>query len=262
MIFIDITKYTPSKDWLDRAQKVKDLVKAEADYKKKLEIIDEHKNLWGELKEDLRSLSHNKCWYSESVDASAHSHVDHFRPKGKVVEKDKSERDGYWWLAFEYLNYRYCGGAGNVRKKDKFEVFKNKCTKEDDDLDDEVIYLLDPCKRSDVALLSFIDNGEITYSSELTAWNKERVIYTIETLNLNFNMLIEERAKVWQNCNSLIKEAQDILDKLSKNQSVKNNTLFEQKLDQIAKLKDKSKPFSAVAQSCIYSSGLGWLKQI
>ncbi|WP_316850683.1 HNH endonuclease family protein [Pedobacter agri] len=262
MIFIDITKYKPSKEWLVKAQAVKDLVKAETDYRKKLEIIEKHKALWGELKEDLRSLSNNKCWYSESVDASAHSHVDHFRPKGKVVEKNKTEREGYWWLAFDYLNYRYSGGAGNVRKKDKFDVIKNKCTKEEDDLEDEVIYLLDPCKRADVGLLNFIENGEITYSAELADWNKERVIYTIETLNLNFNMLIEERAKVWKKCNSLITDAQSILEELSTKQTVKNNTLFEEKLEQIAELKDKTKPFSAVAQSCIYSSGLSWLKQI
>ena len=262
MIFIDLSNYRPSDEWLERAQAVKNLVSAEADFEGKLRIINNNSNLWTELKDDLRALSNNKCWYSEAADAYAHAHIDHFRPKGRIKEIDRTTRTGYWWLAFEYLNYRYCGGAGNVRKNDKFAVRRYPCLDERSPIGDEIIYLLDPCKISDVGFLNFIENGEVTYCSDLSEWNQKRVVYTIETLNLNFQLLIEERAKVWKKCYKLIKEAQEIASNEETEVSVHLQTLFAEKINQIAQLKDKSQPFSAVAQSCIYSSGLGWLKKI
>lgn len=262
MIFIDISSYTPSDDWLRRAQIVKDLVNSTPEFDEKLKLINGNSDLWTELKDDLRALSDNKCWYSESADAYAHPHIDHFRPKGRIKEIDKSTRNGYWWLAFEYLNYRYCGGAGNVRKNDKFAVKKYACVDERSPINDEIIYLLDPCKQSDVGFLNFIENGQVTYSSDISSWNQSRVIYTIDTLNLNFNLLIEERAKIWKKCVELIKDAQSIANDENAGESIHLQTLFKEKVNQIAELKDKAKPFSAVAQSCIYSSGLSWLKQI
>ena len=34
----------------------------------------------------LAQLSNSKCWYSESQNPTSDKNVDHFRPKGSVVE--------------------------------------------------------------------------------------------------------------------------------------------------------------------------------
>ena len=43
--------------------------------------------------------------------------VEHFRPKLEVKELYKEQnREGYWWLAFDYHNFRVCGNVGNRKK--------------------------------------------------------------------------------------------------------------------------------------------------
>ena len=36
----------------------------------------------------------------------SHSDVEHFRPKKEAKALDANSRDGYWWLAFDYMNFR------------------------------------------------------------------------------------------------------------------------------------------------------------
>ena len=80
---------------------------------KRKKIIDGHAYVWSELKDLLLKWSHQKCWYSELREDGSDYHVDHFRPKGRVLNDGERPRDGYWWLAFDWRNYRI---AGFVRK--------------------------------------------------------------------------------------------------------------------------------------------------
>ena len=68
MIYIDRTGFAPNDAWLAKADKVtKELLAADTKAKK-YKIIDDNEKLWGELKDVLMELSHQKCWYSESKD--------------------------------------------------------------------------------------------------------------------------------------------------------------------------------------------------
>ena len=42
--------------------------------------------------------------------------VEHFRPKVEAKDLMAPARDGYWWLAFDYRNFRACGNVGNRKK--------------------------------------------------------------------------------------------------------------------------------------------------
>ena len=47
-----------------------------------------------------------KMLVTEGRDICSHKDVEHFRPKKEAKNKDGTVRDGYWWLAFEYSNFR------------------------------------------------------------------------------------------------------------------------------------------------------------
>ena len=67
-----------------------------------------------------------KCWYSEAPDAVSDWHVDHFRPKKRTLDEDKTEHEGYHWLAFDWRNYRIAGSYTNSPHRDGQGVTRGK----------------------------------------------------------------------------------------------------------------------------------------
>jgi hypothetical protein len=88
------------------------------------------------MKEWLESFSERKCWFSEARDTYSHWQVERFRPKKGARDPD---RPGYWWRAFDYLNYRLGGGVGNAKKGSYFPLREGTqpATCPDDNCDDE-----------------------------------------------------------------------------------------------------------------------------
>lgn len=257
MIFIDRAGKSPDQDWLDRADAVTQQLLAAASTADKNNIIDANENLWTELKDFLLGISHEKCWYSESKDSYNHLHVDHFRPKKIAIGIDKRDYGGYWWLAFQWQNYRVCGGAGNVRKKDKFAVKNNKANIPGANIEDETIYFLDPTEEEDALKLTF-DSGGAVAPLVATGWDYERADYTIKNLNLNFRKLKEARKSLWSKCSSLVLEIQDLMNQNNLNPSPFRKGQIKEKLKQLKEFVDKTAPFSATAKACLRSTGLEW----
>lgn len=79
-------------------------------------LIDKNKPHWDALKPWLLALSGGKCWFSEVRELYSHYDVEHFRPKKAAKALNGVNRDGYWWLAFDYMNLRLCGNVGNRKK--------------------------------------------------------------------------------------------------------------------------------------------------
>ncbi len=61
-------------------------------------------NLWSEVKEHYRVLSHDKCWYCEASTHRIPGDIDHYRPKAGVAG---IQHPGYWWLGFNWRNWRF-----------------------------------------------------------------------------------------------------------------------------------------------------------
>ncbi len=57
-----------------------------------------------EVKAALAALFANKCAYCEFHLDGAPFDVEHYRPKGEVVEEDGAISGGYWWLASKWSN--------------------------------------------------------------------------------------------------------------------------------------------------------------
>jgi hypothetical protein len=171
------------------------------DTKGRNSFIDKNSTHWGKLKVWLKVLSKGKCWFSEVRELYSHYDVEHFRPKKEAKNIDKSVRDGYWWLAFEYTNYRLCGNVGNRKKGGWFPLKSDSLysTFDNQREESEDACLLDPTDENDVNLIAFDETGNAIPTPTSSDWERLRVEQTIERLKLNEHAdLAEARRKIWQ----------------------------------------------------------------
>lgn len=177
--------------------------------KERNELIDANSNHWGQLKPWLQSLSAGKCWFSEVRELYSHYDVEHFRPKKEAKTLDASVRDGYWWLAFDYMNFRLCGNVGNRKKGGWFPLKDGSlCSTHASPCEEsESAYLIDPIDESDVALIAFDEEGKVIPMPGASEWEQQRVFETVKRLKLNEHApLAEARRKIWQKVDALIEE--------------------------------------------------------
>jgi len=263
MRYIEINDEPPT-DWITRANKVTEELLAQGYNDECLKIIERNKQLWGELREWLSAKSNGKCWYTESKDNASYLHVDHFRPKSEVKDINNKKYEGYWWLAFNWRNYRLAGGVSNVPKSSKFPIrpgtdYANSPT---DDIDDESPYLLDPTKFEDPGLLSFDNKGE-ALPSQVDVWHKTRAIVSIEILNLNgHEPLVRARRNHWKICERNINCVLNLLDEISRNESRSKKAELRCMLSFLREMVKKDAEFSAVACVCVRSTANDWLNNV
>lgn len=170
-------------------------------------VIDNNSRHWGKLKPWLFALSNGKCWFTEGRDICSHMDVEHFRPKKIATDLAGSERDGYWWLAFDYSNYRAAGNVPNRKKGGWFPLHKDSpCSRVDAQCEEsETPFLLDPIIKYDTDLLAFNEEGNAIPSPDADEWEKERVEVSIERLKLNaHDALPQERRRIWQEVSTAI----------------------------------------------------------
>lgn len=135
--------------------------------KARKKAINSKSTVWSGLSDILSKQSHEKCWYCETCEVRSDNPIDHFRPKNNVEEC--VDHPGYWWLAFDWKNYRYaCTYCNSHRvnvettggKHDHFPLLPprvwNVC---EADTNNERPVLLDPCDADDCDLLTFDING-------------------------------------------------------------------------------------------------------
>ena len=219
--------------------------------------------MWGELKQHFCNVLQRKCWYSESVNDFAHCHVDHFRPKSKALDEYGNDQGGYWWLAFNWTNYRYSAPAGNVRKKDYFHVNLNKANLPSDALENEDIRFLDPTEPDDPHKLKFNNIGVIS-PKETNQASRDYIQaeYTIRRMNLNMVGLIEGRKDKYRRAARLIRQVERllVLQRLSldmaRRQSIKAKQL------ELIELAGRFSEYSAAVKYCLRESGFDWALNI
>ncbi len=264
MMYIDITKIPAANaKWIAKAQTFLDDMTNAIDIPTRNAVMEKNHRYWKLLKNGLKAASYNKCWYSETRNPFSHYHVDHFRPKKNVIEFDETERDGYWWLTFDFTNYRLCGSVGNSKKKDHFAVKYNKVTAPGP-VTDEVIYFLDPTSKEDVKLLNFDNVGKVIPSAiqDEAKWNYERAEYTIDKLDLNYPDLVEERKMKWQTITALIKKVNELNKNYNDEPTTENKGKLGAKKDEIRKMLAPCEELTATTRACLRSSGQDWAYKI
>ncbi|MDS7695175.1 hypothetical protein N7562_13425 [Acinetobacter soli] len=217
-------------------------------------FIDQNSAHWGKLKPWLLTLSYGKCWFSEVRELYSHYDVEHFRPKKEAKTFDTSTRDGYWWLAFDYMNFRVCGNVGNRKKGGWFPLKEGSlCSTYSIPCEEsESKYLLDPIDDDDVALIAFDEEGKVIPMPNLSEWEKSRVIETVKRLKLNEHTpLAEARRKVWQKANTLIDEFTVVKTRCSSGGNPAAKATLIQLRARFREMIDPKTELSSVARWCI-----------
>lgn len=259
--FKDWTPWTEQKwkTWLDSAKKYQEKIiefNIQGEREKRNTFIDSKSAHWGKLKSWLQVLSHGKCWFSEVKDLYSHYEVEHFRPKKERREIDGKVHDGYWWLAFEYTNYRLCGNVGNRKKGGWFPLRSGSIKSEFDCRceESETYYLLDPTDPCDPELLAFDEEGKAIPSPSCESdWERQRAEETIKRLKLSeHELLTEERKIIWQKLNMEIDQYLTAKSKLATGCNPGIREKVKAHLNNIKSYTLPTAELSSVARWCLY----------
>jgi len=262
MIHIDTTGSAPSDEWQTKAD---DLTKQlqEAKTKKERDVLIDSNPHWRDTKAELMKLSYGKCWYSEAREIYSHYHVDHFRPKKKAKDLNKIDQGGYWWLTYDWTNYRLCGSVGNTKKNDYFPIKHHKANSPVDPVEDEVFYLLDPTDADDVKLLSFDAEGKaISAYPDANSWAYIRANETIIWFDLNYEALRTERQRVWTRVSAQIEAIEELIQKQNINPASSTQALIKAELKKLKQLIAPCTELSATIRCCIRVTGYPWASRL
>jgi hypothetical protein len=255
---IALRGHQPNAAWVQKADLLLKQLKSATDAATRNDIIDKNAGLWGDLKVWLLGHSHGKCWFSEAKEGFSHWDVEHYRPKKCAKALDGTEDDGYWWLAFDWQNFRVCGNAGN-RKKGAYFPLRTGCSRvgPGGDLRREQPVLLDPANAHDPTLLFFSLEGRAIAAPGVTDdWEQFRVRYSVERYNLDFPQLMDKRKTVWADCWAAI---QEYLRDLGLCKSDPTNEIAREGVklaaNRVRDLIQSDRELSAVARACVESAG-------
>lgn len=223
MRFIDLTTFQPSGNWIQIANNhTATILPLTRDQRSDYFDVTQNKH-WNEPEflELLKEHGKRKCWYTECR-SEVQLFVDHFRPKLTVTRITGSYnyaeagtrplQNGYYWLAYNYRNFRIANNVSNKRKGGYFPLANYSTSVEiypTGDISPEVFMLLDPCVENDTALLIYDlikpkPIFEITGNEHLY----HRAAISIMAYNLNDSFLKTLRTKVFKMCNNLLIEAE------------------------------------------------------
>ena len=213
-------------DWHEKAKTATaEIAKlADGDRAKAINAKDE---LWRDLKSALKIVASNKCWYCESKQIRSDNAVDHYRPKNNIAGCTKIK--GYWWLAFQWQNYRfsctYCnsrrideegGTAGG--KHDHFPLWdESRRATCDAEIDQEQPLLLDPCCQTDPVFLWFDPDGRPAPNPSLCgdakSYTRRRAKESIHLYHLDHSDVVERRSLLYQDIKKEVEDAERMLIK-------------------------------------------------
>lgn len=170
MRYIDLSKINPNSPeviaWKKKAVVHLGNISTLSSHKDRKDYFSKN-SFWSDFKPILLNIYGSKCWYSECSLDGSYGDVDHFRPKNKSTALNGTTilPDGYWWLAYDYNNYRlscekcnrcYNGGG----KNDCFPLKQGSTPAINPQSSDDNI-LLDPCNQDDYYLIDSDENGDI-----------------------------------------------------------------------------------------------------
>ena len=87
MKFIDVAKLEVPEDWADRAREALRKASSILEDSARKKYIKNRGDIWRDLAEPLKKLSHGICWYCEAGEELGTQPVDHFRPRGDLPPK-------------------------------------------------------------------------------------------------------------------------------------------------------------------------------
>lgn len=257
MRFINMQGRAPNQKWLRKARHLLQELNVAPDEAARKTIITDNEDCWKALMPWLRKITKGKCWFSEARGACQYWEVEHFRPKGAARNLDGTERaEGYWWLTFEWGNFRLCGGVSNRKKGYYFPLRAGTHigTALNRNIDDEAPYLLDPTKQEDPGLLTFNRNGDVNATPHMTSWDTERATVSIERYKLQeHEEFVEARRDIWEKCEREINKCRNLLLEETGNPKATTRQKIRDQMEKLRAMGAFYSEFSAVANDCLRS---------
>lgn len=257
MIFIDLLNNPPSEELIKEGEELtKKLLKLPPEQRGS--FIDSHSNYWKKLKDHYDKLSNGKCWYTEAKEISSYYHMDHFRPKKAPKElncdiKTSNSEDAYWWLAFDWKNYRLSASIPNRTKTNYFPLkYATKSISQGEDTSNELCGLIDPVDDYDVSLIAFgLDGNVCPACDDKTCWEAERVYISIIVYDLNNVKLVEYRKQIQNTCKIKIDMIKKMQHEYIKNNSASGRDLMKKYIQELRDMASPTAELSSVARNYV-----------
>jgi len=247
----------PAEEWVKKSEDLRKQLSDAADAASRSAIIKANEKHWKDLLAWLLGFSSGKCWYSEARDCVQYWEVEHFRPKGAVKKSvGLCNKGGYWWLVFDWQNYRVAGQVINRKKSSYFPLREGTFVADSKDKPhkDETPYFLDPTDENDCELVFFDETGSLVPKPGADDWEVERVAQTRDRFNLNYSTLVDYRKTVWQHGRALIAEYMNLMKEHRQTKSVAARAQAKKVLQQLREAVQPDMPFSAVAITCLVAA--------
>lgn len=241
MRYIPLDEIELPEGWRDEAVKALKSVTAfenASRTERNAEIERNAPKTWRALKNALKKLSNDKCWYCEVRQERSLGAVDHFRPKGKV--DGVPSHPGYWWLAFDETNYRFsctlCNSAVNDiesgtsgGKREQFPLLDEtkRASNKDVSHEHESPVLLDPTVAADTVLLTWKVDGKPSprfSAAQNSIWNK-RAEVSIRVYHLHHRKLNRRRIRIYNEIKLLVQEGDLLYGKALSNLPVEMSSV-------------------------------------
>lgn len=270
MIYIDLFGNPPPQELINEGKKLtNELMGLSPDQRD--EFIDTHAAYWGKLKNHYMKLSHGKCWYTEAKEIASSYHMDHFRPKKQPKELKKNceiqtatSTEAYWWLAFDWRNYRLVASVPNTSKGSYFPLqHDTNAVKQGEDSSQEWCGLLDPADQYDVSLIAFgIDGKVYPACADVNCWDAIRVFLSVRVFDLDHISLVDARKEIQQSCKIKIEMIKNAQREYAQTRSLSYREMLKK---YIKELQDMTKPtaeLSAVARNYIRNDPEEFIRNI
>lgn len=211
MRLIDLEAIRPRiRAEIRRLEEAKLEVLRAADAEARKELFERYRARWSAVRDAFEEQSNGKCWYVECKNPGSDNDIDHYRPKSRVAED--LTHPGYYWLAFEWTNFRLsCQRANRPRrnpetdetggKSDNFPLVnpENRARAPGDDLSLEIPAIFDPTNVVDVAMLTFGPSGDVELAPAFKGQRvpEEKLEASRLYLHLNWPKFREARVKLY-----------------------------------------------------------------
>ena len=270
MIYIDLFGNPPPQELIDEGIRLThELFALPASERAK--FIDDHDDYWRKLKPYYSTLSHGKCWYTEAKNIASSYHMDHFRPKKETKAlrcnctiTTTNNNEGYWWLAFDWTNYRLAASIPNSSKKTYFPLKSGTdAAKNNDELDNEWIGLLDPTDAYDVSLIAYGMDGKVYPAcADENCWDALRVLLSVRVYNLNYISLVDARKEVQQVCKTKIEFIKNAQRDYAETRSKIYRDMVKRYVSELREMTKPTAELSAVARNYIRNDPEEFIRNI
>jgi uncharacterized protein (TIGR02646 family) len=251
------------EEWRKRLCKAEEELRKATDSTTRSAIFTKYSDLWSAVKEHYRALSRDKCWYCETSTHRMTGEIDHFRPKAGV---EKISHSGYWWLGFDWHNWRFVCKFCNSETRDvetgivggKGNHFPLLCGEERriwsecdyNNLIEEDPVLLDPANQRDPLLLTFSSNGlpGPTVGDEKSD-DYRRAKESIRIYHLDNSRLVRERKKIYIRVRNFVADYQHYQQKWELEKDRSAQSFASKQMKELGRMITPKAEYSATARA-------------